>query len=182
MKIRVLIALCAALVLAVSTSVFAPARAASEGYTIDAVHSTVLFRVKHLDVSYAYGRFNDFSGTITMDGGNATGVEFVVKATSVDTDFFNVAQYPTITFKSTSVKKVDDTHFEVVGDLTFHGATKPITVQMEKTGTGKGRDGSALVGFEGTFTIQRSQFGMTYGTPGLGEDVRITISVEAAKK
>jgi polyisoprenoid-binding protein YceI len=131
-----------------------------------------------------------------MDEANAaaSAVNFEIKATSIDTassgrddhlrgpDFFNVAQFPTIAFQSTSVKKIDEKNFEVAGNLTLHGVTKPVSVRMEKTGAGKGREGEALVGFEGTFAIQRSQFGMGYGVPNLGDEVRLTVSVEAAKK
>ena len=184
----------AALSLVAST----PASAAPTTYSIDPVHSYLIFRVKHMDAGFAYGRFNTFSGTITLDdaapAGNAVKME--VDVGSVDTgvenrdkhlkspDFFNAAQFPKMTFESTAVKKTpageykvgDD--FEVTGNLTLHGVTKPVTVKMTKTGQGSMR-GKTILGFEGTLEIKRADFGV--GKPGgLADDVKMTISVEAS--
>src|SRR5512143_3957946 len=144
MKTSAVLAAVVAALLAVATLAVAPprAQAKAEGYKVDPVHSFVLFRVKHLNMGYIHGRFDDMAGSFDLDDENPAGssVQMVVQAISVDTgtakrdtdlrgpDFFNVAQFPTISFKSTAVKKVDDTHFEVTGDLTLHGVTKSVTV------------------------------------------------------
>ena len=170
---------------------------AADTYEIDAAHSMIIFRAKHSGVSYNYGRFNEFTGKITMDAdvSNNT-VEFEVKAASVDTgnekrdqhlrssDFFSAKQFPVITFKSTKVsaKEGKEDVLEVTGDLELHGVKKSVTVDVEITGRGQGRQGESLIGFESTFTIQRSEFGMTYGMGSVSDDIRITVSIEAAQK
>jgi polyisoprenoid-binding protein YceI len=172
----------------------APARAAAEVYTVDPVHSYVLFKVKHMDIAYAYGRFNEFSGTISWDAANpaASTISVEVKTQSVDTgnkdrdahltnpDFFNAAQFPTMTFKSTAVKKVDATHLEVTGDLSLHGKTKSVTFAVEHAGPITHPRAGTVAGFHAEFPIKRSDFGV--GKPeGLGDEVRLTLSLEAKK-
>lgn len=167
----------------------------SKTYNIDTVHSAVLFRAKHLGVSYNYGRFNEFSGSITMDETDISksSIELEVKAASVDTannkrdqhlrspDFFNAKQFPVITFKSTKVssKPGQENMLEVTGDFYLHGVKKSITVDVEITGEGKSRKGEALIGFETTFTIKRSEYGMNFELKGISDEIRITVSVEA---
>ena len=167
-------------------------------YEIDTVHSMIIFRAKHSGVSYNYGRFNEFTGKLMMDATDVSVsmVEFEVKAASIDTgnekrdqhlrgsDFFSAKQFPVITFKSTEVKAKEDKKdvLEVTGDLALHGVKKSITVDVEITGRAKGREGESLIGFESTFTIKRSEFGMTYDLDGISDDIRITVSVEAARK
>jgi polyisoprenoid-binding protein YceI len=171
---------------------------AAKTYQIDAAHSSVLFRAKHLGVTYNYGRFNEFSGNITLDETDVSKskVEFEVKTASVDTangkrdqhlrspDFFNAKQFPVLTFKSTKVseKAGQENILEVTGDFELHGVKKSITVDVEITGKGKSPQGGELIGFETTFAIKRSEFGMTYGMQGVSDDIRITVSIEAGKK
>jgi polyisoprenoid-binding protein YceI len=170
---------------------------AADTYEIDTAHSMIIFRAKHNSVSYNYGRFNEFTGKITMDADVSNNmVEFEVKAASVDTgnekrdqhlrssDFFSAKQFPVITFKSTKVsaKEGKEDVLEVTGDLELHGVKKSVTVDVEITGRGQGRQGESLIGFESTFTIQRSEFGMTYGMGSVSDDIRITVSIEAAQK
>ena len=157
----------------------------------------ILFRAKHNNVSYNYGRFNEFTGKITTDEFASMGmVEFEVKSASVDTgnekrdqhlrssDFFSAKQFPVITFKSTKVsaKEGEEDVLEVTGDLELHGVKKSITVDVEITGRAKGKQGESLIGFESIFTIKRSEFGMTYGMGGISDDIRITVSIEAVHK
>jgi polyisoprenoid-binding protein YceI len=187
---------CAALVaLSIGTLAPAPAEAQAEAWSIDPAHSFVMFRIKHMDLGYAYGRWNEFSGSVSYDEANAaaSSVTVEVKAASVDTgvqprddhlrspDFFNVAQFPTIAFKSTSVAKVDAKHVDVTGDLTLHGVTKPLTVRMEKVG-GPVKDpvGKMRMGFEGTATIQRLAFGVGEAE-GLSDEVRLTLAFEVVR-
>lgn len=160
--------------------------------SVDKVHSTILFRVKHLGASNAWGRFNDLSGKLTTDGDAVTGVDIVVKADSVDTgnakrdehlknaDFFNTKQFPEITFKSTKVKKLGDDSFEATGDLTLHGVTKPVTVKLTRTGTGTNPKGAKLSGYDSSFSLKRSDFGMSNMLGGIGDDVLLTVSLECA--
>jgi len=171
----------------------APASAAT--FNIDPVHSAVVFNVGHLNVSKVWGRFNDFSGTISVDDatGALTGVNVTVKTNTVDTavarrdthlksaDFFNVTQFPTMTFVSTSVAAVEANRYELTGEFTLKGVTK--TVQLEVVQLGRARDANGeRLGAEGTFTIKRSEFGMTYGLPTqVGDDVAITVAFEANK-
>ena len=169
---------------------------AADTYEVDASHSMIIFRAKHMGVSYNYGRFNEFSGNLAVDETDAANsmIELEVKAASVDTgnekrdqhlrspDFFNAKQFPVITFKSTEVKKVDEDTLEVTGDLGLHGVKKSVTVEVVITGKGKNQQGTALIGFETTFTIKRSEFGMDYIIGAVSDDIRITVSVEGMKK
>lgn len=171
------------------------AQAAPQKFDVDAVHSTVIFRIQHMGAGYTYGRFNGIEGSVTWDAANpsASSVSIKVATASVDTgnadrdnhlrspDFFDAAKFPEITFSSTSVKATGTT-LEVAGKLSLHGVTKDVTVTMEKTGEGKGRNGEALIGFEGVLQIKRTDYGMTYGAGALGDDVRLTIAVEAMRK
>src|SRR5687768_15332170 len=151
--------------LAASFAAALPASAKPETFQIDAVHSAVIFRIKHLDASWVYGRFNSFAGSFTVDEENpaASKVSVAIDVASVDTgnktrddhlrtpDFFDVAQFPKITFESTAVKKAGDGLYDVTGNLSLHGAVKTVTIRMQKVGTGKNpMDGSILMGFEGT--------------------------------
>jgi polyisoprenoid-binding protein YceI len=170
--------------------------AEAETYSVDGVHSNILFKVRHNDVSYFYGRFGDISGTFTFDGNDASEcfVAIEVKAESVDTrnkkldqhlrspDFFDAKQFPVIIFESTEVAKGEGDVYKVTGDLSLHGVTKSITIDMEHVGTAEGRRGK-LMGFHTTFTVDRTDFGMDYGVgSALGSDVEMTISVEAGKE
>ena len=170
---------------------------AADTYEIDTAHSMVIFRAKHNGITYNYGRFNAFTGEITMDADVSKNmVEFEVKTASVDTgnekrdqhlrspDFFSAKQFPVITFKSTKVemKKGKDDVLAVTGDLELLGVKKSITVDVEITGRGKGRQGEALIGFQSVFTINRSEFGMTYGAGSVSDDIQLTVSIEAQQR
>ena len=172
-----------------------PAPAAS-AFSVDSVHSFVVFRCKHLNTSYAYGMFNKISGTVNWDEAEAAGssLELEVATDSVNSgnskrdthlksgDFFAASEFPKATFKSKSVKKAGDNAFDVTGDFTLHGVTKEIAVKLEKTGQGKDRNGGDLIGFESTFTVNRADYGIKFMPDGLGSEVRITVSLECGKK
>jgi len=172
------------------------ALAAPETYEVDKTHSTLLFRIKHLDVGYTYGWFRDFSGSLVVDDDNLAGarVEITAKLDSVDTgdakrdqhlkspDFFNVAQFPTMSFKSTSVTKAGADKYTVQGNLTLHGVTKPLTVTMTKTGEGDDPWGNHRIGFEGQMSFERSDFGMDKMLEAVSDTVWVTIAVEAVRK
>lgn len=174
-------------------ALLAAAQAPAATFQIDPVHSSVVFRVKHFGTSYVYGRFNQVSGTLSYDpaalGSSTISVE--IDAGSVDTrvdrrdqhiksaDFLNVAQFPKITFKSTKVEGSGD-QLEVTGDITFLGVTKPITVTVQKTGTGKNpQSGKDLIGFETELTINRSDFGNKYLIGPVSDEVKLIFAIEA---
>ena len=171
--------------------------ALADNYAIDPVHSTDVFKIKHLDVAYVYGRINGPTGTISYDPANpeATKFDVTLQAANVDTGnaqrdnhlkspaFFNAKEFPTLTFKSASVKKLDDKTLEVTGDLTIHGVTKSITVKIDVVGIGPGVPQTGPVaGFESTFTINRNDYGIKEFPGVLGDDVTFTISLEGDKK
>jgi polyisoprenoid-binding protein YceI len=170
--------------------------AQADDYKADPVHSAVIFSVHHFDAGYVYGSFIGPTGTITYDADDPTKSSFdlTVNVDSLDTrqqnrdndlkgpDFFDVKQFPTMTFKSTSVKKTSDTQLEVTGDLTLHGQTKSVTVTMDLTGTGKSPQGETRSGFETHFSINRSDYGMNYEAPAIGDEVRIIVAVEGIKQ
>lgn len=182
-------------VFALSAALALASEAVAVEYKVDPVHSTVMFRVKHMNASMAYGRFNAVSGTFALDSDPAKcAFDVTVKTDSIDTaspdrdkhlkntDFFNAKQFPTIAFKSKSVASAGQGMFEVTGDLTMHGVTKPVTVKMEHTGSGKGMKGEALAGVEAVMTIKRSDFGMKGMVGPIGDDVRVIVSLEGAGK
>jgi polyisoprenoid-binding protein YceI len=169
--------------------------ASAQTYQIDPVHSSLLFRVKHMDTAYVYGMFTSMKGTVVVDEANParSSINIEVDANSVYThneqrdkhlrspDFFNTRQFPTITFKSTQVRRINANTVQVRGDLTMRGVTRPITANVTLTGKGKNPQGKDIIGFETTFTIRRSEFGIRYGLPGLGDEVQVTLSIEAAR-
>lgn len=168
------------------------ANAAAEGeYVIDPVHSTVHFRVLHFGASNYQGRFNDVSGTFGLDGGK---VSITVKADSVDTnndqrdghirspDFLSAKEFPEITFVADKVAKLDGGAYEASGTFTLRGVSKPLTVRMNHVGTGKGMKGETLVGLEGSFTIRRTDYGVSWRPDALGDEVTILVSLEGVKQ
>jgi polyisoprenoid-binding protein YceI len=167
----------------------------AETYEIDSVHSSVVFKARHLNVADFYGRFNEIKGNVSFDKDNPekSSVTAEVAVESVDThndkrnqhlkspDFFNAKQFPTIGFKSTKVEKSGDA-FKVTGDFTLHGVTKSITVDFKKVGEGKGMQGEIRAGGGTDFTIKRSDYGMSFMQNAIGDEVAIFLSLEAVKK
>ncbi len=182
---------------AVATLCIAPAfaSAAPETYKIDPVHSFIVFKVLHNNVGNAYGTFNDFKGSFVYDKENPENgkLEIEVDANSLDTknakrdehskspDFLNVKQFPTITFKSESVKRISDTESELTGPLTLHGVTKPVTAKVVKIGEVE-QKGKHIVGGEATFKIKRSDYGMTNMLNSLGDEITLTVAVEGVRE
>lgn len=183
-------------VLTVALLTAAASASAAEKYDIDSVHSTTIFRIKHLNVSWFYGRFVDIAGTINFDEKkpDASSFDVTIKTESVNTDnsardkhlknpdFFSAKQYPTMTFKSTSVKSAGKDALDVTGDLTCHGVTKQITVRMDIVGHGKDPFGGYRAGFETKFKIKRSDYGMDHMLEALGDDIELIVSLEGARK
>lgn len=174
----------------------APAALAAEPFNVDPGHSNVIFRVKHLGISNFYARFNKISGTFSFDDADPAkgSINIEVEAASVDTkmekldahlksaDFFSVNEFPTISFKSTAIAAGEDGKLKVTGDLTLHGVTKSIAVEVERTGEGPGMPGETRAGFETVFNIKRSDYGMNFMLDKLGDDVRIIVSMEGIRR
>ncbi len=174
------------------------ASAAVETYAIDPVHSSVGFSVRHFFTKVP-GTFTKFTGTITVDRDNLekSSVVAEIDVGSVSTanekrdghlkspDFFDAAKFGSITFTSTSWKKTGDSTFDVAGDLTIHGVTKPVVLKVTSLGFGPGMMGAQLSGWDASVTINRSDFGVNgpamLGT-ALGNDVAVSITVEADLK
>jgi polyisoprenoid-binding protein YceI len=169
---------------------------AQDTYKIDPVHSEVSFKVRHL-LAKVSGRFTKFSGDIKIDTKNInkSSVEVSIDVASINTDveardnhlrsdaFFDVAKYPTITFKSTSVKEVAKGKLEITGDFTIHGVTKRITFPITNAGTQAGpKPGTVVAGFiDGALTIDRQEYGVSYGKGMVGDEVAISLNIEAGK-
>lgn len=171
---------------------------AADTYAIDPVHSSVGFSIRHF-VGKVGGTFTQFGGTLSLDPAalESSSVEATISVASVSTanekrdghlkspDFFDAEKFPSMTFKSTSWKKTGDDTFDVAGDLTIKGVTKPVVLQAKLLGFGDGMQGAKLVGWEATTTVKRSDFGVNGPAvlgKALGEDVAVTISIEADKK
>lgn len=179
------------LLAALSASTFA-----QDTYKIDSVHSQIGFRIRHL-IAKTSGRFTGFEGAVKVDPKDITKsqVEVTIEAASINTDnidrdkhlrssdFFDVAKFPTITFKSTAVKEVEKGKLQVTGDLTMHGVTKSITFPITNAGTRPGmKPGSVAAGFiDGALRINRNDFGIKAYPGVLGDDVEITLDIEAGK-
>ena len=169
---------------------------AAELYALDPVHSSVTFKVKHMGVANVHGRFNELSGALRYDAQDPDNFSVTVQvvAGSVDTsnsqrdqhlrspDFFDVQQFPLIEFKSTIVKKMRADTYAVHGDLSLHGVTRPLKVEVVLTGEGKDYQGNRRIGFETDFQIKRSDFGMNKMLTSAGDVVRLTVSIEGVRE
>jgi polyisoprenoid-binding protein YceI len=169
--------------------------ASADDYVIDGAHSGVTFKISHLNLSHVYGRFNEFSGGFTLDSSDPAKSSFTlnIKSQSVDTnnsgrdthlrspDFFNVKQFPSISFASTSVKAIEG-GYEVAGDLKLHGETKPVTFTLKGGQTAEFPRGVQRTGYSTDLVIKRSEFGVGRPMAALGDDVFVSISFEATKK
>ncbi|MFQ5654226.1 MAG: YceI family protein [Planctomycetota bacterium] len=195
MKLRILLA---ALLLVTGTVLLADPGSAPptpESYKIDPVHSTVIFGIRHLNVSTFFGRFNDIEGAYTFDEKSKTlaGVELSIKAASVDTnsdrrdghirsaEFLDVEKHPAITFKAGRIKRTGTDLFKVAGDVTLHGVTHPFTGEVRYIGAGKDPWGGYRSGFETSFTIKRSDHEMKGLMGALGDEVRILMGIEGIR-
>jgi polyisoprenoid-binding protein YceI len=164
-------------------------------HRIDAVHSSVIFSIKHMGIATFYGRFNQIGGTVNWNPNDPANSSFVLEipVASVDTnnngrdrhlrspDFFNEDEFSTITFRSTRIEKTGDNAYRVAGNLNLHGVERPLTVDLKQTGeTTHPRSGNKLVGLETTFTIKRTDFRMNYGVEqgALGDEVGLIIALE----
>jgi polyisoprenoid-binding protein YceI len=168
---------------------------AADEYAYDGVHSSISFKARHLDISWIHGRFNEAEGKFVIDRENPakSTFELTIKAESVDTanakrdehlrqpDYFDTKQFPTITFKSTSVKPIEG-GFEVTGDFTMHGKTNKVTLKLMG---GKEHDfkGTKRVAFSTELALKRSDYGFDPAAIGpIGDEALIMIDCEGMRK
>ena len=170
-------------------------------WTVDPAHSTVGFSVKHLGIATVRGKFEDFEGTLEIGEGDQSARAYgTVQGVSVNTgdagrdehlrsaDFFGVEQNPELRFESTQVTPVDDETFEVVGDLTMNGVTKPITLTAEVQGEETDPWGNERVALEVTGQLNRGDWNMTFnqalgsGNLLVGEKVKLQRDIAAVKQ
>ena len=171
-------------------------------WTIDPAHSHVEFAVKHLMISTVKGRFGIVRGTVRTDEVDPAkgSVDVEIDADSIDTreaqrdahlksaDFFDVEKFPKLTFKSTRVSDVKGDNFKLHGDLTIHGVTRPVTLDVTAEGRGKDPWGGERAGFTARTQIKRSDYGLTWNqaleTGGLlvGDEIKINLEVELVKQ
>lgn len=192
-----------AIAVAIATVAALPVLAHADTWQIDSAHTSVEFTVRHLMISNVKGQFQKTSGTITVNGTDAASakIDATIDASSIDTrvdgrdahlksrDFLDVAKFPTITFRSTKVEAAGLGKWKVTGDLTLHGVTKPVVLDVEGTGAPiHDPMGNTRAGASATTKIDRRDFGVTWnraleaGGAMVGDEVAISIDVEAIKK
>ena len=180
-----------------------PVLANADTWRIDPAHTNVEFTVRHMMISNVKGQFQKTSGTVITNGSDPTTakIDATIDASSIDTrveqrdmhlkspEFLDVAKYPRITFKSTKIEADGPGKWKVTGDLTLHGVTKPVVLEVESSGTPiHDPMGNTRAGASATANIKRSDFGLTYnkvlesGGVMVGDEVAISIDLEALKK
>jgi polyisoprenoid-binding protein YceI len=186
---------------AVLTLLILPAMAAVESYKIDPVHSTVSFTIRHL-VSRVRGNFTELSGAIQLDRDNPAEAKITatIATASVNTanekrdehlrspDFFDAEKYPAITFESNGVKVHSAERVTLMGNLTMHGVTKPVSLDVTGLGFGSDPWGGFRAGFEAETTLNRKDYGIVWnsvldtGGLALGDEVKVEILIEAIRE
>jgi len=171
------------------------AQAAPVTYKLDPNHTMVLFSWSHFGFSHPVADIGISNGTLVFDEQNPAkaSVEVSMPLSNLDThvpaldkhlkeaDFFDADKYPTITFKSTSVKSLGDKHYQVTGNLTVHGVTKPVVLDATLNNVGMHpMTGQQAIGFNATGTIKRSEFGMGAYVPKVSDEIQINITTEGA--
>jgi polyisoprenoid-binding protein YceI len=171
-------------------------------WTIDSNHSTIGFIVRHMMVTNVRGAFGKVAGTVTYDGKDVSSVaaDVTVDTTTITTnnekrdahlkspDFFDVATYPTLTFKSKRVQKVSDGKFKLIGDLTMHGVTKEVALDVEGPSQAIVAQGATRIGASATTTLNRQDYGVKWsrnidgGGVVVGDEVKVTLELELVKK
>ncbi|MEU6008420.1 YceI family protein [Streptomyces sp. NPDC001698] len=170
-------------------------------YTIDPSHTTLGFVARHAMVTNVKGKFNDFTGSLHLDGTDpaASTASIDVKMESIDTgsadrdghlksaDFFKTEEFPQMTFRSTKAEAVGGDDYRITGDLTILGVTKPLTIELEFNGAAKDPFGNERVGFEGKAEILRSEWGLTWNaaleTGGVlvSDKIKLNFDISAVK-
>lgn len=171
-------------------------------YTLDPAHTRIGFVARHAMVTKVRGSFNEFSGTAYLDGANPgrSSAQVTIRAASIDTrngdrdghlrsnDFLQMDEYPEITFRSSEITPTGDDTFDVTGDLTIKGTTRPVTIPFSFEGQATDPFGNSRVGFEGSTTINRKDFGVAWNatleTGGVlvGDKIVLEFEVSAIKQ
>jgi polyisoprenoid-binding protein YceI len=166
-------------------------------YIYDPAHTQILFKVNHLGFSHPHGRFDKFRGGFTFDPDHpeTSSVDITIDANSIDmasadwermmrgSNFLNVGKYPDITFKSAKIEKTGDKTGRIMGDLTILNVTKPVTLNVVYNKSGvHPYNKNYIAGFSATTKIHRSDFGMNWGLPGIGDEIVIDIEVEGIRQ
>ncbi|KHD84894.1 YceI family protein [Heyndrickxia ginsengihumi] len=175
---------------------------ANSKWAVDYLHSGIDFTVKHMMISKVKGSFDKFEANLEGDPQDLTNatISFSIDASSINTrnadrdnhlrsaDFFDVETYPTITFVSKQIVKKDDNEYDVTGDVTIHGVTKPETFKLTFEGLSKNpMSGAETAGFSAEGKVKRSDYGLTWNaaleTGGVlvGDDIKFTVEIEASK-
>ena len=183
------------------TTTVTPLTAATGTYTIDPTHSRIGFVARHAMVTKVRGSFNEFAGTGHLDAEDPTrsSLQVTIQAASIDTrnadrdghlrsnDFFDMAAHPEITFVSTAIDRTGEETFSVTGDLTIKGVTKPVTFDVEYSGSAVDPYGNHRIGLEGSTTVNRKDWGITWnaaldaGGVLVGEKVTLEFEVSAIR-
>ncbi len=172
-----------------------PAAAENATYEVDPGHTSLYFKVDHLGFSQTFGRFNTMAGSLEFDPDDPASGSFnlTIDANSVDTnhqerddhlrspDFFNTGEFPEITFASTAIEVTGDNTGTVTGDFTMLGVTQPVSmdVTFNTMAPYPFVEGQTRIGFSATGSLNRGDFGMTYGSDGIGNDITLFVEVEA---
>jgi len=175
---------------------------AKSNWSVDVAHSAIEFGVKHMMISNVRGSFHNFQATVVADVTDLTTaeIEFTVDVASIDTrdaqrdghlksgDFFDVENFPNITFKSTQITRKGDDEYAMTGDMSMHGVTVPVTFDVTFEGEGKDPWGNEKSGFSAKTSVNRKDFGLNWNsvleTGGVlvGEQVKINVEIEALKQ
>jgi polyisoprenoid-binding protein YceI len=169
-------------------------------WNVDPSHSRIGFRVKHLGISTVRGEFRGYQGQLMISDDGTASASGTIKADSIDTseadrdthlkapDFFDVETYPEITFRSTSIEAIDEDTYEVTGDLTMHGVTKPVTLKTEIGGVETDPFGNERIGLEAGGELSRSDYGMKFnmalgsGNLAVSDKVKLDLDISAVKQ
>jgi polyisoprenoid-binding protein YceI len=177
------------------------ASAGTSTWKVDPSHSTVGFSVRHLVISNVHGEFSKYDAKIQLDDADVTRstVEATIDVASIDTrsadrdghlrspDFFDVAKYPTLKFRSTKVVKAGEDALKVTGDLTLHGVTLPVTLDVTTSPEVKGLYGETRRGYAATARLDRKAYGLTWNKvieagPAIGDVVTLTLDLSSVKE
>ncbi|NVK22257.1 MAG: polyisoprenoid-binding protein [Kangiellaceae bacterium] len=183
-----------ALVLASALALSGQTKADNVNYELETIHSQIVFKINHLGFSNSYGKFKKFDGTVSFDADNwetaSTNVTIETKSIDLENkkwnehmrsaDFFNVEEFPSMTFNSTKLEKTDENKGLLHGDLTILGKTLPVTLDLVLNQVGEHPfSGKPHIGFSASGMIKRSEFGMETYVPAVADEVYINIEVEA---
>jgi polyisoprenoid-binding protein YceI len=171
-------------------------------WTVDTTHSGIDFTIRHMMIAKVKGTFHQFEAQIEADPADLTSadVKIEIDLNSIDTrntdrdnhvrsaDFFDVEQFPKLTFQSTSIARTGDGEYALTGDVTLHGVTRSEIFHASFEGSGKDPWGNEKIGFSGSGVLKRSDYGLTYNaaleTGGvlIGDEVKFSVEIEASKQ